>query len=72
MVGSLEGNKRQDNRYNKSDDFIAGITNVYVNVRGGCMSSRCCIARVVRNSESLRGLDLQLGWVTSLAGIVAL
>ena len=32
-----EGNKRQDNRYNKSDDFIAGITNVYVNVRGGCM-----------------------------------
>ena len=32
-----EGNIRQDNRYNKSDDFIAGITNVYVNVRGGCM-----------------------------------
>ena len=32
-----EGNKRQDNRYNKSEDFIAGITNVYVNVRGGCM-----------------------------------
>ena len=32
-----EGNKRQDNRYNKSDDFIAGITNVYINVRGGCM-----------------------------------
>ena len=32
-----EGKKRQDNRYNKSDDFIAGITNEYVNVRGGCM-----------------------------------
>ena len=28
--------RRRDNRYNKSDDFIAGITNVYVNVRGGC------------------------------------
>ena len=32
-----EGNIRQDNRYNKSDDFIVGITSVYVNVRGGCM-----------------------------------
>ena len=29
--------RKRDNRYNKSDDFIAGITNVYVNVRGGCM-----------------------------------
>ena len=27
--------RRRDNRYNKSDDFIAGITNVSVNVRGG-------------------------------------
>ena len=33
----MEGTKRQGNRYNKSEDFIAGITNVYVNVRGGCM-----------------------------------
>ena len=28
---------RRDNRYNKSEDFIVGITNVYVNVRGDCM-----------------------------------
>ena len=35
----MKGDKRRDNRYNKSDDFIAGITNVYVNVRGGCMWS---------------------------------
>ena len=35
----MEEDKRRDNRYNKSDDFIAGITNVYVNVRGGCMWS---------------------------------
>ena len=34
---TMEEDKRRDNRYNKSDDFIAGITNVYVNVRGGCM-----------------------------------
>ena len=26
--------RRRDNRYNKSDVFIAGITNVHVNVRG--------------------------------------
>ena len=32
----MKGDKRQDNRYNKSEVFIAGITNVYVNVRGGC------------------------------------
>ena len=35
----MKGDRRRDNRYNKSDDFIAGITNVYVNVRGGCMWS---------------------------------
>ena len=33
----MKGDRRRDNRYNKSDDFIAEITNVYVNVRGGCM-----------------------------------
>ena len=33
----MKVDKRRDNRYNKSDVFIAGITNVYVNVRGGCM-----------------------------------
>ena len=33
----MKGDKRRDNRYNKSNDFIAGITNVYVNFRGGCM-----------------------------------
>ena len=32
----MEEDKKQDNRCNKSEDFIAGITNVYVNVRGGC------------------------------------
>ena len=35
----MKEDKRRDNRYNKSDDFIAGITNVYVSVRGGCMWS---------------------------------
>ena len=35
----MKGTRRQDKRYNKSDDFIAGITNVYVNVRSGCMWS---------------------------------
>ena len=53
----MEEDKRQDNRYNESEDFIAGITNVYVNVRGGCMWSS---ARIVRNSESLHGLDAAL------------
>ena len=40
----MKGDRRQVNRYNKSDYFIAGITNVYVNVRGGCMlsSARMC------------------------------
>ena len=33
---AMKGDRRQVNRYNKSKDFIAGITNVYVNVRGGC------------------------------------
>ena len=28
----MKGTKGQDNWYNKSDDFIAGITNVYVYV----------------------------------------
>ena len=36
---TMKGKKRRDNRYNKSDVFIAGITNVYVNVRGSCMWS---------------------------------
>ena len=36
---TMEEDRRRDNRYNKSDDFIAGITNVYVNVRGSCMWS---------------------------------
>ena len=35
----MKEDRRRDNRYNKSDDFIAGITNVYVNIRGGCMWS---------------------------------
>ena len=43
----MEEDKRQDNRYNKSDDFIAGITNVYVNVRGGCMWSSARMGYVV-------------------------
>ena len=34
---TMEEDKRPVDRYNKSDDFIAGITNVYVNVRGDCM-----------------------------------
>ena len=43
----MKGDKRQDNRYNKSDDFIAGTTNVYVNVRGGCMWSSARMGCVV-------------------------
>ena len=39
--------RRYNNRYNKSDDFIAGITNVYVNVRGGCMWSSARMGYVV-------------------------
>ena len=35
----MKGDRRRDNRYKKSDDFIVGITNVYVNVRDGCMWS---------------------------------
>ena len=34
-----EGDQEQGNRCNKSDDFLAGSTNVYVNVRGGYMWS---------------------------------
>ena len=43
----MEEDKRRDNRYNKSDDFIAGIANVYVNVRGGCMWSSARMGYVV-------------------------
>ena len=43
----MKENRRRDNRYNKSDDFIAGITNVYVNVRGGCMWSSARMGHVV-------------------------
>ena len=39
--------RRRDNRYNKNDDFIAGITNVYVSVRGGCMWSSARMGYVV-------------------------
>ena len=42
----MKGTKRQGNRYNQSDDFIAGITNVYVNVRGGCMWSSARMGHV--------------------------
>ena len=37
MPIKMKEDRRRDNRYNKSEDFIAGITNMYVNVRGGCM-----------------------------------
>ena len=48
MAKDNEGrHRRQVNRYNKSDDFIAGITNVYVNVRGGCMWSSARMGHVV-------------------------
>ena len=48
MAKDNEGrHRRQVNRYNKSDEFIAGITNVYVNVRGGCMSSSARMGYVV-------------------------
>ena len=43
----MKGDRRQDNRYNKSEDFIAGIKNVYVNVRGGCMWSSARMGYVV-------------------------
>ena len=43
----MKGDRRQVNRYNKSDDFIAGITNLYVNVRGGCMWSSARMGYVV-------------------------
>ena len=43
----MKGDKRRDNRYNKSEDFIAGITNAYVNVRGGCMWSSARMGYVV-------------------------
>ena len=44
----MKGNKRRNNRYNKSDDFIAGIKNVYVNVQGGCMWSSARMGDIVR------------------------
>ena len=45
--GNGRRDRRRDNRYNKSDVFIAGITNVYVNVRGGCMWSSTRMGYVV-------------------------
>ena len=42
----MKGDRRRDNRYNKSDDFIAGITNMYVNVCGGCMWSSARMGHV--------------------------
>ena len=39
--------QRWDNRYNKSDVFIAGITNVYVNVHSSCMWSSARMGYVV-------------------------
>ena len=42
----MKEDKRRGNRYNKSDDFIAGITNVYVDVRGSCMWSSARIGYV--------------------------
>ena len=44
---TMKGDKRQDNRYNKSDVFIAGIANMYVNVRGGCMWSSARMGYVI-------------------------
>ena len=44
---TMKREKRRDNRYNRSDDFIAGITNVYVNVHGGCMWSSARMGYVV-------------------------
>ena len=44
---TMKGDKRQDNRYNKSDVFIAGITNMYVNFRGSCMWSSARMGYVV-------------------------
>ena len=35
----MKGDKKQDNRYNKVTFLFAGITNMYVNVHGGCMWS---------------------------------
>ena len=43
----MEEDKRRVNRYNKSEDFIAGITNMHVNVRGGCMWSSARMGYVV-------------------------
>ena len=43
----MKGDRRRDNRYNKSDVFIAEITIVYVNVRGGCMWSSARMGYVV-------------------------
>ena len=43
----MKEDRRRDNRYDKSEDFIAGITNVYVNVRGGSMWSSARMGYVV-------------------------
>ena len=43
----MKGDKRRDKRYNKVTILFAGITNVYVNVRGGCMWSSARMGYVV-------------------------
>ena len=45
----MKEDKRQDNRYNKSDDFIARITNVHVKVDRSLVN-RC------------PGFDISLVW----------
>ena len=48
MAKDNEGrHRRRDNRYNKCENVIAGITNVYVNVSGGCMWSSARMGYVV-------------------------
>ena len=55
----MKEDKRRDNRYNKSDGFIGGITTVYVNVRGGCMWSSARMGYV--DSWCGRVVDVR-GW----------
>ena len=63
----MKKTKRQGNRYNKSEDFIAEITNVYVNVRGGCMWSS---ARWVMSLDGMVELWLcAAGRSTRVAGV---
>ena len=47
VTETMKGDKRRHNRYNKSDVFMAGITNVYANVRDGCMWSSARMGYVV-------------------------